>query len=368
MTIAQIEIVRLSIPFETGGPRNGIRPGMPPWRNLETLMVRVVTEDGLEGWGEAFGHFSNPATAAALQTLIVPWCLHRDEADIAGTLDAAQRAFFGFGRSGPMMYALSGVEIALWDILAQRAGLPLYRLLGGAQPRLARYASLVRYGTPDAVARKVAEAVDRGFTLLKLHENDMACFDAAIEAAGDRARVALDVNCCWTIQEATEMASRLTDARYAWLEEPVWPPENVRALASVRGHGVAIAAGENLTTLQEFAGLFEAGAVDVVQPSAIKIGGLGALREVFALARLHGVQCIPHCYCYGPGYVATAHMLAAQARPPMLETAYVELEVVPNPLFDISTPDCTLPDVPGLGFVPDPNILDRYAIQRLSVG
>lgn len=364
MAITGIEIIRLSIPFETGGPRHGIRPGMAPWTRMESLLLRVDTQDGVHGWGEAFGHFINPATAAVLETLAGPWLLGRDEADIAGIADAAQRAFFGFGRNGPVMYALSAIDIALWDLAARRAGLPLHRYLGGTRTALTRYASLVRYGTPEVVARKVAEAVDRGFTLVKLHESDSACFAAAVEAAAGRARIALDVNCRWTPAEAASVCAQLSDPAYAWLEEPVWPPEDYASLAALRGRGVAIAAGENAATLHDIARLLQAGAVDILQPSAVKLGGLTALREAQVLARAHGVRCLPHCYTYGPGYAATAHALAALPRPELLETAYVDLEHAPCSLFAIDDAALTLPDAVGLGFDPDPGSLDRHAIWR----
>ena len=168
MTITSIEILRVGVPFDTGGPRQGMRPGLNtnPWVVNESLMVRIETADGLEGWGEGFGHFSNPGTEAMLKDLIAPWFIGRDETDLDALMDGAHKSFFGFGRHGPCMYALSALDTALWDLRAKRAGKPLYQMLGGpaGDATVTRYASLMRYGgDTDAVARRATQHLARGF-------------------------------------------------------------------------------------------------------------------------------------------------------------------------------------------------------------
>ncbi len=126
------------------------------------LLVRVETDAGLVGWGEAFGHGAIPATTAAMESLVAPWMIGRDAADIAGTMRAAQQAMHLYGRGGPVTYALSGVDIALWDLAGKAAGLPLHRLLGAAAPAaIPAYASLLRYGDPALVARNVGSGGGR---------------------------------------------------------------------------------------------------------------------------------------------------------------------------------------------------------------
>src|SRR6202012_4431449 len=100
-------------------------------------------------------------------------------------------------------------------------------------------------------------------------------------------------------------------------------PEDFAGLAQVRNEGMPISAGENVGTLHEFRAFFEAGAIDVAQPSVIKIGGITEMRRVIALAEAHSVRMVPHCFYWGPGYNASAHVVAAQARPALLETAYL---------------------------------------------
>src|SRR5436190_17795630 len=115
--------------------------------SIDMLLVRIDTDAGITGWGEAFGHRIFPATRAAIDTLLGPLCVGRDPGQISAINEDLQRVLHGVGRNGPTVYALSGIDIALWDIAGKDAGLPLYRLLGGSgRETLPAYASLLRYG------------------------------------------------------------------------------------------------------------------------------------------------------------------------------------------------------------------------------
>ncbi len=370
MNIAKIETWRVAIPFKTGGPQLGMRPSLNarPWEKMEALIVRVETDDGLVGWGEGFGHLINPGTDAILHSLVGPWFLGKDAQAIVALLQEAQQAFHGFGRTGPVAYALSAIDIALWDLAGKRAGQPVFRLLGGQGGPLELYASLMRYGGDcEALSRNCKRARDAGFTKIKIHEATLPAFLAAREAVGPEGRLMLDVNCPWSVDEARAVARTLRDHDFHWLEEPVWPPEDYAGLASVRSEGVAIAAGENIVTLHDFRSLFERGAVDIVQPSVIKLGGITAMMRVIALAQAHSVRVVPHCFYWGPGYLATAHVAAAMPKPPPVETAFIDFERLPHGLFNPGRASLTLPDAPGLGFEPDLAVLDAYTVTRKSV-
>ena len=365
MTISRIETWRVSIPFETGGPKIGMRPSLSdrPWTAMESLIVRVETDDGLVGWGEGFGHLVNPGTQAILETLVAPWFVGRDPSAIAAIMEEAQRAFHGFGRTGPVMYALSALDIALWDLAGKRAGLPVFRMLGGEAKALPLYASLMRYGgDADVIARNVRRARDAGYGWIKLHETTVPAFRAAREAVAPATRIMLDVNCPWAVDEARAIAAEIAADDFHWLEEPVWPPEDFEGLAAVRLEGVAIAAGENVCTLQDFRRLFEADALDFVQPSVTKVGGISAMRRIVALAEAYAVRVVPHCFYWGPGYLASAHVIASMTRPTPLETAFIALEAQPHPLWNPERAALTLPERPGLGFEPDMTVIKRYRI------
>jgi L-rhamnonate dehydratase len=369
MEICNIEIIRTSVPFDIDGPRNGMRPGMAAWTKMESLLVRVDTRDGYTGWGEAFGHFINPGVFAILESLVAPWFLGKDSGRISHLMEQAQRALFGFGRNGPVMYALSAFDIALWDIAAQRAGQPLYRMLGGGSNEVDLYASLLRYGgDTEAVARNAAKAEAMGFTRIKLHEATVPAFLAARSAVAADTEVALDVNCPWSASEARQVVSTIRGEGFRWLEEPVWPPEDFSALASVRHRGVPIAAGENIGTLHDFRRAFEAEAMDIVQPSVMKVGGISVMLEIFALAKAFSVDVCPHCFFWGPGYLATAHLVASMPTPTLLETAFIDCEQAPHPLFSSQQAKLFLrDDIAGLGFTPNERLFTDYLVQRVSI-
>ena len=360
MKIARVNTYHAGIPYAYDGKRHEV--GGQDWTTLGMLLVRIETQGGLVGWGEAFGHGCIPATKAAIETLVGPWLLGRDASDIGGIAHGLGQAMHLFGRNGPLSYAMAGVDIALWDIAGKRAGLPLHDLLGGARRRtLPCYASLLRYGEPARTAHNAAAAAAEGYAAVKLHEVDTASVLAARDALGPDALLMDDVNCPWTVSEAVERAALLEPAGLHWLEEPVWPPEHAAGLATVRlSGGIPIAAGENVATLHGFADLFAAEAVDIAQPSVAKIG-ITEARRVMALADAHGVRVVPHCAYFGPGYLASLHLAATMAEAP-LERLWLTLEASPfGPWLDAPGGMAAVPPGPGLGCDPDEAVLTRYA-------
>lgn len=364
MKVTAVSATALAIPYDYDGPRHNVAG--KDWTTLDTLLVRVETDAGLVGWGEAFGHGAIPAARTALETLVGPWMVGRDAADIGATMLAGQQAMHLYGRGGPVTYALSGVDIALWDLAGKAAGLPLHRLLGAAAPgAIPAYASLLRYGDPAVVARNVGRAVAAGYRAIKLHEITVAAVAAAREAAGPDILLMNDTNCPWPPHQARAMARAMRGLDLHWLEEPVWPPEDFAGLAAVRAEGVPIAAGENMASPVEFLHAFQAGALDIAQPSVTKIGGVTEARVVIALAEAHGVRVVPHCAYFGPGFLASAHLAAALPDRPPLERLFLDLEA---DLFGEHTHardgQIHVPQGPGLGCDPDPAVIARYEVKR----
>lgn len=360
MLIAAVESSVFSVPFSMGGP-HPLFAGQP-WDRLEILLVRVETDDGLVGWGEAFGHAAITATKAALDSIVAPLVVGRDAGDINALTRQVLHGVHLLGRNGPFVYAFSGVEIALWDLLGKRAGQPLWRLLGGSAPApLDAYASLLSYGGDlELVARNTAEARARGYRHIKLHELTREAVLAAKAAAPDAA-VMLDVNCAWTPPVARGKAAAMAGDDLLWLEEPVWPPEDAAGLASLRRYGIPLSAGENTAGLFGFRALIDAGAIDVAQPSVTKVGGIGEMKRVIALAQAHGVEVVPHSPYFGPGFVATLHLAAALIERPMIEVLWLDMEANPfDPWVRAEGGKVAVPSAPGLGCDPDPAVLARY--------
>jgi L-alanine-DL-glutamate epimerase-like enolase superfamily enzyme len=362
MKITRVATLVLNLPIVLDGPTPML--GGRPRTSIDMLLVRVETDAGITGWGEAFGHRVFPATRAAIDTLLGPLCIGRDPSQIEALADDLQRALHGVGRNGPVIYALAGLDIALWDIAGKVAGLPLYRLLGGSpRTELPAYASLLRYAAAPAVARYTEQALGRGYRHIKIHEITEPEIQAARAAAGPGVPLMVDTNCPWTVAEAIEMARRLAPLGLHWLEEPVWPPEDLAGLAEVRARGgIATAAGENYGTVWEFRRAFEAGAITYAQPSVTKIGGVTELRRVVKLAETFGVRVVPHSAYFGPGLLASIHCIAAMGTESLVERFYCDF--AENPLgaaIDPTGGRIAVPQGPGLGVDPDPRLLEKLS-------
>ena len=331
------------------------------------MLIRVETESGLVGYGEAFGYGCSRAVAASIEDMIAPVVIGRDASDVVGINHSLQQNLHLFGRYGITMFALSGLDIALWDIVGKAAGLPLHRLLGGAaREQIPAYASLFKYRDADVVAEYTRAAIDDGYGFIKLHEIDEPEVRAAREAAGEGVPLMVDANCPWTPANAREMAFRLKPYELAWLEEPIFPPENFAALAALQADtGVPLAAGENACTVWEFQKMFEAGAVTFGQPSVTKVGGITEFRKIAVLAEIQNVTLMPHSPYFGPGLLATLQLSSALPAESLLERFYVKPEAsLYGDFIDPVDGLFRMPDGPGLGLDPDPEVVKAYRKQE----
>ena len=364
MNIAKIETFPLRIPFKPGNQAAASAWGDKNLPAADYLLVKVTTDQGLEGWGETFGFRAVSSAKLAIDELIAPLCIGRDATQIGPLMLEVQKKLHLFGRTGPLFYGISAVDIALWDIAGKAAGVPVYRLLGGSSSAdLTCYASLIRYSDPSLVRAGVRRAIDSGFHNLKLHEIELPAIRAAREEAGPDVGVTLDVNSPWTLLEARARAEELQDLRLKWLEEPIWPPENYDGLAQLRREcGIPIAAGENSSTLMDFERLLAAEAVDFVQPSVAKMGGITELLKVFPIAAVRNITVMPHCFYDGPGLLAAIHTSAAVgSADAMIEWRYFDLEaqLYSGKLTPING-RISVPQGPGLGLDPDPAVIREY--------
>ena len=174
----------------------------------------------------------------------------------------------------------------------------------------------------------------------------------------------VDVNCSWREDDLGDLVGPLKDADLLWLEEPVWPPENFPLLAKTRDAKLPLASGENLCTVWQFQHMLEARAVDYTQPSVTKVGGVAEFAAVCEATHAADTAVAPHSPYFGPGFLANLHLIATKAPEAYVERLYVDLEA---DLFGGRTvPDgngrLKLPDGPGLGCDPDPELLTRYRI------
>lgn len=365
MKISHIDIIEAVMPFTDGGSA-GTGIMTTRWNTLEAVVVRIVTDTGLVGWGECFAYSCRSAVAACARDMLAPLLLGRElpATPEAVMLEVQQRLHL-FGRYGITMFAISGFDIALWDIAAKAQGKPLHALTGHAvRTQATAYASLVRYGDTALVHKHCRDAVDQGYRAIKLHEVDPDVMRAARAACGPDIGISVDVNCAWTPEQAERKLAALKEIDASWLEEPIFPPEDIRNQALLNRQ-FPLGAGENACTRHEFARIIEAGAVTYLQPSVTKVGGVTEFVAVAAMAKTHGLTVMPHSPYFGVGYFTTLQLIAGLHAEPLLEHLYVALD---GDLAVGGTPlprngSVAIPQRPGHGFALDMAVLEQYRVR-----
>ena len=329
--------------------------------------VKIDTDEGISGVGEMTLEMKEKAVDAAVHEL-KDYLIGKDPCDIEKHFHICYRD--SYWRNGPvLMSALSGVEMALWDISAKSLGVPVYRLLGGkCNDRVKAYANAWFAGarTPEVFAEKAKEAVARGFLALKwdpfgkcymnmsLKELDdsMAVVGAVRDAVGNEVDLLIEGHGRFNVPTAISIARELEQFRPLFFEEPV-PPDSLDALADVRSKSpVRIATGERLYHRTQFRDLFEKRAADYVQPDISHAGGLGELKKIAAMAEAYLIPFAPHNPSGPVAHAATLQLAACTPNFCLLETMANDIPWRK----DFTTEDLVfedgyfeIPDRPGLG-------------------
>lgn len=357
--IVSLKSFPVRIPFVDGGAGTGGTPSR--WHELDMVLIRIEDEDGHVGWGEAFAYFCLEPVRAAVERMIAPFVVGQRIDDIAGWNMGIQKKLHLFGRYGITLFALSGVDVALWDLAAKRQGLPLWRLLGATEnAERSAYASLVRYGDADLVAVHCRRALDLGYRHVKLHEIEPTVITRARQVIGPDVPLMVDANCAWSVDEAKALGAVFRANDVLWVEEPVFPPDDYRAMAALEAVGIPVGTGENASTAFDFARIIEA--VTYPQPSVTKAGGVSEFIRILQACRVAGKVPMPHTPYFGPGYFATLSLLPLMTAETLVEYLFVEPEAwvaeTPRPVGG------KLASVarPGIGFTPDLDVIERYAV------
>jgi L-alanine-DL-glutamate epimerase-like enolase superfamily enzyme len=293
----------------------------------DAVLVKVETDEGITGWGEAHHGRCPGAVAKLIDTTLSDLTLGMDAFDVVGVwrrVYQMQLASHGMGAAAAM--ALSGLDIALWDIRGKATGWPLYRLLGGASKPMAAYAGGISLGwqEPAALAEEAAGYVAQGYRAVKLRfgdtaKNDIARARAVRERLGDDVAVLADANTGYTLEDVRRAMPAFEDVRLGWLEEP-FPPHDHRSYRSAAALGtVPFAAGENHYTRFEFTRLIEDGVVTFMQPDLSKAGGVTEGMRIAAMASAYKLSFNPHTSATGVNMATTAHVLAAVDNPGYFE-------------------------------------------------
>ena len=363
MKIISVEPVVLRIPFTDGGSGTGLFP--TAWTHLDFVLVKITADNGITGWGESFSYSCRTAVASMVSGALAPMLIGREVDDLFALSEELQRRSVLPGRYGISTFALSGVDIALWDLKAKALGVPVSALLGKrVRESVTAYASLVRYGDGGLVVKHAEKALREGFSEIKLHEITLPEIRLFRKSFGLSVPMTIDVNCNWTEEFTRQTIPELKDLNTRWLEEPVFPPEDFRTLAGLNSLGLSLAAGENACTSVQFEQMIREGAVDYLQPSVTKVGGISESEKIRKLNRNSRLHTAPHSPYFGPGYLATLQLAAVDEYFTVFEYLYIEPE---SWLYrDFVLPQkgkISIPDRPGLGMDPDPEIIRRYRVK-----
>jgi L-alanine-DL-glutamate epimerase-like enolase superfamily enzyme len=289
------------------------------------LLVQLTTDEGLTGTGECWWGVSpaapeirnlniKPAAvvdpiASVVENLLRPLLVGKPSDRIEDLWQQMIHFIYRYGDEGIVRCAVSGVDLALWDLIGKRIGVPVIQFLGGpVKDGLRAYASLPPLKDPCRLRQESKRARQAGFAGIKLHETDPQAAAIVREAVGPDVALMFDVNGHFSPIEALKIASRLQACDVYWFEEPVWPMRDHRAMGRIKNEtGIGIAAGENEYDLDSFHRLMASGAADFIMPEITKIGGLTSARKISTLAELFNRIISPHGFRIGPALYANIH-------------------------------------------------------------
>lgn len=345
-----------------------------------SCLVEIETDEGIVGWGECYG----PALAlkSVVDTMLAPRVVRRDPFDVGVIWEDLYNRVKDYGLAGLSVAGISGIDIALWDVIGRTLGRPIHKLIGGThRSELLAYATGLYFIDPDRLVEEAVEEANayaaQGFRAIKMKigigdpKADAARVAAVRRTIGPDIQLAVDANHCFSVPNAIRLGRMLEAHDILWFEEPI-SPEDRKGYAEVsRALDMAVAGGENEFTRWGFRDILAEKAMDIVQPDLCAAGGFSECLKIAALASAFGVECVPHAWGSAIGLAATVQFLAAlpdqppawRPIPPMLE-----FEQTPNPLRDrlafdpIAQRDgiVRVPDLPGIGIEVDRDVLMQF--------
>ncbi|KFC70252.1 L-alanine-DL-glutamate epimerase of enolase superfamily protein [Devosia sp. LC5] len=361
-----------------------------PERN--SYLVRVETDTGLIGWGEGGQYGPAEPVAACVDHVFAPRLIGRDPTEPVRIWEELYAYSRDFGQKGTYIEALSAIDIALWDIAGQAAGLPVWKMLGGAfRKRITAYATGCYYPEDfsdvpallDGLRDEAAGYVDSGFGLLKVKigllslKDDYRRLRVIREAIGPDIGIMVDANHGYNASAAIRMGRKMEELDVLFFEEPVGAEDREGYRKVRRENPIPVAGGECEYTRYGFRDFIAEGCVDIIQPDLAVCGGITAFIQILALANAHGVATVPHVW--GSGIAVATALQAIATIPPfpftanpiaLLNQPIIEFDRKHNPLRDdllveqfvLSNGALEVPDRPGLGITVREDITAKYAV------
>ncbi|HEX5021852.1 MAG TPA: mandelate racemase/muconate lactonizing enzyme family protein [Candidatus Binatia bacterium] len=376
MKITDVKTIRLRALIPSGGQvfsRSGVRS------TRSTTLVQVETNEGISGIGSCSGN--GELIEVIVGRVLKPLLVGMDPMEIDEIWDRAyvRGGHKEFGTRGIGVVALSGIDVALWDILGKVRGVPLYQLLGGkCRDKVPVYATALYPEEPSKVAKRARVFADQGFHGVKIKvgfdlDKDIRIVRAVREELGTEFVIMTDANQGYNVDVALKASDAFADCGAYWLEEPLFV-EDIEGHATLREKGkTPIAVGENLHMSYAFENFIARGAVDFVQPDVARAGGITEIRKITALAAKRNVPVSFHTWGDAVALAASIHLSAA-----LKDCIVMELDYTYNPLreellcepFKVENGYLIPPEKPGLGIELDQEALQRFAfdgIEELAV-
>ena len=359
------------------------------------LLVEVVTDEGLIGLGEA-AHFGGPmaSTAQVIEHELKPYLIGENPNDIERLWERMHRRAYKHARGGIVIAAISGIDIALWDLRGKMANMPVWRLLGGYRKRVPAYATGGFYAEGKGVRELVSEMesyVKAGFRAVKMKvgrnsdvelsalrasnergvaevslATDIERVAAVRKAIGPDIRLAVDANGAWDVATAVKMGRAMEAFDIYWYEEPVWPDDVEGSREVAEKLSIAVAGYETCSYgIVDFARYISARAVHFVQPDVAWAGGLTESLKIAHLAQAANLPIAPHIHGSAVAVAAGLHLLGAVRNGSMAETVFpaheLMTDLVREPLtLDPASGEIELSERPGLGIELDPETVQRF--------
>lgn len=375
MKIVKIKAAGLRGCTPEGGWSNEIKP-----QDCVHTLVAVFTDEGITGWGSVFTN--DRLVHAALQVL-EPLYAGESPLEPERVSEKLHAHTFWMGRGGTITHTISGIDIAMWDILGKATGQPVGRLLGGCyRSRVLPYASLLMC-EPSALAERLTALGEQGFKAFKIGWGpfgrqsdavDERIVKAARESVGPEARLMVDAgasDACWHqhFKWAARTASMLADFGVYWFEEPL-VPDNLSDYVLLRQNApLPIAGGEVLTRRQSFTPFLQARAFDIVQPDVTKVGGISEERKIAWMAQENGVRFIPHGWNTALGLAADLHLASATRNTDMVEyltgSPFIDDLVEKKWQLD-ENGMLAIPNEPGLGVSLNLDAVEKHTGQKFG--
>ncbi|NGM67735.1 mandelate racemase/muconate lactonizing enzyme family protein [Natronolimnobius sp. AArcel1] len=374
MEITAIEPIPISHTLPDG---EGVGDARSFGHDRATTLVRLETDTGLEGWGEAFA--PGRIVEATVAELFAEDVLGMDPFAVESLAIDSYTNPYHFGGDVFVQSVVSAIDVACWDIIGKSLERPIHRILGGTEREtLVPYASTMYFTEQERpLEEPIQAAVDEGFTAAKIKigantETDVERVRTAREILGDEGRLMVDMNGNYRPHQAIETAQAIAEYDIDWIEEPV-PPENDSGYQDVKAAiDIPIAAGEAHYGRFAFKKLIDNRAVDIVQPNLGRCGGLSEARLIAGMATTENVAVRPHIWNSAVGMAAAIQFAASVADYPhtrnIPEPMLIEFDRSENPLrddllespFDPSGGELAVPQEPGLGVSIDEDALERY--------